>query len=465
MALNLDKNRTALLAAYEDVCSEKSSTSWALFSYEGNTNDLKLVMCGANGLEEMVEELNSGKVMYAFCKVKDSKAGLCKYVLINWIGEGVSDGRKGTCANHVNSVGNFFKGAHVTINARAEEDVEPEVIMEKVGKAAGVSFGLQQENSCFVDNAPRKPVGSVYQKTNAAVEIKRVKNDGFWARAEREEKLRKEEERLRAEEQRKREEEERQERERQEAGERERRFLEKAREIDELKKYQEKADSEDRSKEKQKWEQEENDYQQRMRRGYKKSESVEKAAEAATVIQQRSLNPREIFKQKERAMSYDHTTPTPYSPGQCRGPFNHAGEIRATPESIHECFSASLLSAKERRAKRLIRSTAGAPNALGLYTDPSGYYYSQYQEQPTYQQDGYQQESADGYPTEQYDLEGKGQCARALYDYQAADETEITFDPDDLITHIDQIDEGWWRGYGPDGRYGLFPANYVQLLN
>lgn len=74
--------------------------------------------------------------------------------------------------------------------------------------------------------------------------------------------------------------------------------------------------------------------------------------------------------------------------------------------------------------------------------------------------------------------------ARALYDYQAgkcyanfslailiiiqlfftADATEISFDPGDVITHIDQIDEGWWQGLSPDGTYGLFPANYVEII-
>ncbi|CAL4065961.1 unnamed protein product, partial [Meganyctiphanes norvegica] len=58
-----------------------------------------------------------------------------------------------------------------------------------------------------------------------------------------------------------------------------------------------------------------------------------------------------------------------------------------------------------------------------------------------------------------------GLCARALYDYQAADDTEITFDPGEIITNIDQIDEGWWQGVGPDGNFGLFPANYVECLN
>lgn len=60
---------------------------------------------------------------------------------------------------------------------------------------------------------------------------------------------------------------------------------------------------------------------------------------------------------------------------------------------------------------------------------------------------------------------GPGLRARALYDYQAADDTEISFDPDDVITHIEQIDEGWWQGLGPNGTYGLFPANYVELID
>ena len=58
-----------------------------------------------------------------------------------------------------------------------------------------------------------------------------------------------------------------------------------------------------------------------------------------------------------------------------------------------------------------------------------------------------------------------GQCAVALYDYEAADETEISFDPNQIITNIDQIDPGWWQGMGPDGNYGLFPANYVDLVD
>uniref|UniRef100_A0A8C6M8B6 Cortactin n=1 Tax=Nothobranchius furzeri TaxID=105023 RepID=A0A8C6M8B6_NOTFU len=66
-------------------------------------------------------------------------------------------------------------------------------------------------------------------------------------------------------------------------------------------------------------------------------------------------------------------------------------------------------------------------------------------------------------PDEPYDYsEDLGVTAVALYDYQAAGDDEISFDPDDIITNIEMIDEGWWRGICR-GAYGLFPANYVEV--
>ncbi|NXV24518.1 HCLS1 protein, partial [Cepphus grylle] len=62
-----------------------------------------------------------------------------------------------------------------------------------------------------------------------------------------------------------------------------------------------------------------------------------------------------------------------------------------------------------------------------------------------------------------YEVENSGTCAVALYDYQGEGDDEISFDPDDTITHIEMVDEGWWRGQCR-GKVGLFPANYVKLL-
>lgn len=37
------------------------------------------------GLEELKDELNSGKIMYAFARVLDPKTSLPKCILINWV--------------------------------------------------------------------------------------------------------------------------------------------------------------------------------------------------------------------------------------------------------------------------------------------------------------------------------------------------------------------------------------------
>jgi len=53
----------------------------------------------------------------------------------------------------------LFQGAHVTINARADEDVEPEVIMQKVAKASGANYSFHKEaSSRFQDSGPQGPV-------------------------------------------------------------------------------------------------------------------------------------------------------------------------------------------------------------------------------------------------------------------------------------------------------------------
>ncbi|KAK3517960.1 hypothetical protein QTP70_028495 [Hemibagrus guttatus] len=57
----------------------------------------------------------------------------------------------------------------------------------------------------------------------------------------------------------------------------------------------------------------------------------------------------------------------------------------------------------------------------------------------------------------------ESQEARALYDYQGEADDEISFVPDDIITNIEMVDEGWWKG-SCHGHTGLFPASFVQLL-
>ncbi|XP_027889524.1 drebrin-like b isoform X3 [Xiphophorus couchianus] len=453
MAVNLSKNGPALTAAYKEVVDEKSDTNWALFTYEGNSNDIRLVEKGDGGLEELVEELNSGKVMYAFCRVQDPNSGLPKYVLINWTGEGVKDARKGICANHVSSVANFLKGAHVTINARADEDVEPEAIMQKVAKASGANYSFHKEASNrFQDSGPQGPVGSVYQKTNAMSEIRKTNKDNFWAQAEKEEEKRRQEDRRKAEEERQKLERERKDRETKEAVQRDKRDKERSSQIDQQKKYQQQLEAESKEQEKQRWEEEQqqqNDAAQR--KAVRRGDSVEKANEAASLISQRAVNPREMFKQRERGMTPSDSdapsaAPDSPQPGRLRSPFlsKQAYESERASSPPRQPSPSPVPAA-------VVRATEEAP-AANTYVEETPY------EEPA------QVDESNSYEMTVEETSDKGICARALYDYQAADDTEISFDPDEIITGIEMIDEGWWRGYGPDGHFGMFPANYVELM-
>ncbi|XP_074494476.1 drebrin-like b isoform X12 [Sebastes fasciatus] len=447
MAVNLSKNGPALSSAFGEVVDEKSSTNWALFTYEGNSNDIRLAEKGDGGLEELVEELNSGKVMYAFCRVQDPNSGLPKYVLINWTGEGVKDSRKGMCANHVSAMANFLRGAHVTINARGDEDVEPEVIMEKVAKASGANYSFHKESSSrFQDSGPQGPVGSVYQKTNAMSEIKKTNKDNFWAQAEKDEEKRRKEERSRADGERQHLEKERKDREAKETVVRDKRDKEKSTEIDQQKKHQQQQEAESKEQEKLRWEEEE--AQAAQKKAVKRGESVEKANEAASLISQRALNPREMFKQRERGLTpsdSDVPSAAPASPrpepdvddGQSRCEYE---EQEVTPQEQHEEEAPAANSYVEEKA----------------YEEPA---------QPQVEEsNSYEVPAEVTAVVTAEETPDRGTCARALYDYQAADDTEISFDPDEIITGIEMIDEGWWRGYSLDGHFGMFPANYVELM-
>ncbi|XP_051531135.1 LIM and SH3 domain protein 1-like [Myxocyprinus asiaticus] len=58
-----------------------------------------------------------------------------------------------------------------------------------------------------------------------------------------------------------------------------------------------------------------------------------------------------------------------------------------------------------------------------------------------------------------------GKRYRAVYDYTAADEDEVSFADGDLIVDVQQIDEGWMFGrVERTGQQGMLPSNYVQAI-
>ncbi|CAB1439576.1 unnamed protein product [Pleuronectes platessa] len=504
MAVNLSKNGAALMAAYKEVVDGKTNTNWALFTYEGNSNEIRLAEKGDGGLEEMVEELNSGKVMYAFCRVEDPNSGLPKYVLINWTGEGVKDTRKGFCANHVSSMANFLKGAHVTINARGDDDVEPQTILAKVSTASGANFNFHQKTE--YRDAPRGPVGSVYRKVNAVEEIQQTKKDDFWLQTQRDADVSRQEDSKRAEGERQRMERERMEMEVKQTREREMRSKERGQRIEQDKLYQRQREEEAEREQQQRPNQQEKEIK---RTGISAAASVQKANEAKSLISQRAFNPRDVFKQREQSVEANDRSSSS-RPGKLQSPFlsqkSFERETLRMPQfptagvktsPVQSPVLSPVQSLYQSPVQPVSPVLSSSPPAAAYYTphpshspvQPAGeeewsdefeddadeatpesqeYLYVAAEEEPAVEpaQSLYENLEQGHHTVEENGAEANGEniCARAVYDYQAVDDSEITFDPDDIISGIDMVDEGWWRGYAPDGHYGMFPANYVELL-
>lgn len=263
---------------------------------------MKVVSKGSEGIEEMIEDLNSGKIMYAFVKVSDPKTSLPKCVLINWQGEGANTVRKGLCANHLRDVEKFFHGAHLTVNARNEEEVEPQLIIQKISNV-GTAYSFKAPRG---DNSgPTGPVGTVYTRVNPVKEINSKERDQFWLKEEQEEKKRLEEERKRREAERLRLEQEAKQRELQEAAQRDAKTYARNNSIDQIK-HAEKAASEAQNK-------------QEVKTAYADDRDVkinqsdvlrkQRKEEAQNLISQRTIDARSIFEKN-----------------------TSAGQIRKTPE-------------------------------------------------------------------------------------------------------------------------------------
>ncbi|XP_074443144.1 uncharacterized protein LOC141743278 isoform X1 [Larus michahellis] len=309
-APGLERHRLALLAAKEDVGNPRAGTNWAVFGYEKH-HDLKLLDSGAGGPDELAEKFSTASIMYGLCRIQDPGTSAHRVVLINWVGEKAPESQREACAGHLPAIRAFFREASVVLSARRAEEVTQEGLSRALAKLAPTAAPALTRRMPPPD--AQELVGTNYRKTNPALEIRRTKRDSFWAQAEREEEQRKEEERRRALEERKRWERERMEEERREAAERELRFREKERMIEEQRKEQARLEAEERRKEKARWEQQQREHEEAMRERSRRSESIEKAAEAAVLVSQRSQNPRDFFRQRERSGSTSGT-PLPASP-------------------------------------------------------------------------------------------------------------------------------------------------------
>ncbi|XP_046908174.2 actin binding protein 1 isoform X1 [Dermatophagoides farinae] len=466
MAINFYKNHDQIVSAYKEVLDAKCSTNWAIFGYDKQSNDLALVAKGDTGLQELQNELSQSKILYAFCEVKDDSLNLRRYLLINWQGECAPLQRKGICMNHFADVRSFFKDANIVLNARHEEDVEPEVLMQHVNKLASRIRIDKQTNGTHNlttngndrhdnnDSDDLKPVGTNYQRTVAQREISLKERERFWHQQKIEEEQRLKEEKMKQT----------------------------------ANRYDPKTE-----------------LQHNCQTGHQESPiktnqsqllRKERMEEAKSLISKNSIsNARAFFEQNS-------STPTTQQQQQidCQSQstksaasnyVNHVQSMlfQKQPEShSNKEQQKQPISVPNEEVDDVVEKVIESNQNCNDGVEDESSSDDSFHTNPTVDDQQQQQQQQYGYYAEPRQLENieeeqneeddeaekrkeeletvsQGLRAKALYDYQAADDTEISFDPDDIITHIEQIDAGWWQGLAPNGAYGLFPANYVELLD
>lgn len=60
--------------------------------------------------------------------------------------------------------------------------------------------------------------------------------------------------------------------------------------------------------------------------------------------------------------------------------------------------------------------------------------------------------------------QASGQRALVQYDYDKNEDNEVELKEGDYVTNIEMVDEDWWMGQNKYGESGLFPSNYVELV-
>nr|UEK51458.1 drebrin-like protein B-like protein 1 [Parasacculina yatsui] len=231
MMINTHQYRDELIQAYNSVIDDNSPVNWALFGYEGQSYVLKLVSTGEDSADEMVECLNCSRVMYGFCRLTDPSTELAKFVLLVWQGESAPAMRKAMSSKHVRDVAGLFRGHHVTVTARDEDEASEAALLDQLARVSKSQYLFKSVRRIDGEDTSA-PVSSTYRRVQPSREISLEQREEFWQQEEREQSERRRQEQQEKE-QRQREQQQEERRKDQEREERLRKQQEEERQMEE----------------------------------------------------------------------------------------------------------------------------------------------------------------------------------------------------------------------------------------
>jgi len=172
MSARIDASDPAIQQALNDIKSLNGSTRWFCLDYVPKSdNKLRLTATGSDGLSEMLEYVNDGKILYflIWFNINNTR----KFAYISWCGEGVTGMKKGLFNNHAQDVALFLKSFHAQINARTEKDLKEQSIIDRLTKATGAAYDSGAKNQGSTKLVPNSVAQGREQsnKSNAKVRV------------------------------------------------------------------------------------------------------------------------------------------------------------------------------------------------------------------------------------------------------------------------------------------------------
>eukprot|EP00727_Mastigamoeba_balamuthi_P010903 m51a1_g6435 hypothetical protein (412) ;mRNA; f:366225-367955 len=410
MAQKLDPTDPEILDAINDVRDEKSATSWALMGYVPKTNRLKLISTGTGNVSEMLEECSDAKLHFGYLRYEMSETW--KYVFVCWCGEGVPATTKGLFTGHSSDLAEYLKknNCHFAaqISARSEADLTEAEIVKALNKT---STFIRARTA---NDKPQEALKNVSSK--------------FWQQQSEKDAQHKEEVQRHL-----------QERDQEMASSRkvtEDKLRQTADEVLSQREQERQAEAErfhqqqeERTRaQQQRLDQQRSQLQSNIEEHYTAAPHADSSAES-TRYQAAPTGRRVGFPPAQGASS----APPPARPVPGGGP-RRPVPPQAQPEP--------------------------EPEPEVQQPEPQAEPEPEPQQQQQESSWGEEPAAAEAAPA----AGSAGQQARALYDYEAAQEGDLTFHEGDIIVVADSSDpSGWWTGE-LNGASGTFPSNFVELI-
>ncbi|KAK2841739.1 hypothetical protein Q5P01_011939 [Channa striata] len=142
MATQIDKE--ACREAYNQVRDDNTDANWAAFKYEGS----RIVPAGQGAdYEDFKRMCTDDARMFGFARITtgDAMSKRAKFVLITWIGEGVSGLQRAKISTDKTLIKEVCQSFAKEIMVSDPRELEEDYIRQELKKAGGANYDAQAE--------------------------------------------------------------------------------------------------------------------------------------------------------------------------------------------------------------------------------------------------------------------------------------------------------------------------------